>query len=511
MELAPNRLSPGPLFLFLALFLGLYVPVSYWFGWNDPALFDIRGHQYPAVWAEVLTVITTVSLFMIPLGWIYLGRVIDLLALNLGLNGLIIWGYFFLNLSAAKIHGAEWAVIRAPELSVAINAIGFFVLLLVLVCWYAALALERKELPPMPGSAEAMDRQLRGFLYPVMVLVAMMIALPMVLTRTVPMLSGDPMLGRMTLEQSDLGRPFYNFASSLLPAVTASCLILASRRKGLSRKILNPEAILAGTVIVVQYLTANRLPLAIMLLILFALFTFERKMPRLMLPLWLVLFFTLYLGLGGFSSILRQNRELLASGNIIKASFSEAFLGDNLSDLRDGSWVFGEWDFQPLNGKTYLSGLEAVLPSAIFPQKKEWYLGLVGIKIVHWPTREHFGLRLSFFAESFLNFGLSGVIGLGVVMGAYFGYVLRAIHLAARAARPCLTRNLRLMLALQLGLTLSNSSEGFVFYSILALLILIWLFVDFRLSNSSDSHRAQRPLHGSSPTDRDADGRLPSV
>ncbi len=57
--------------------------------------------------------------------------------------------------------------------------------------------------------------------------------------------------------------------------------------------------------------------------------------------------------------------------------------------------------FQPLDGKTYLGGVAAFLPSAIFPQKKEWYLGLVAIRIVHWPTEEHFGLRVTFFANRF--------------------------------------------------------------------------------------------------------------
>ena len=107
-------MSAWPPAFFIVIFLGIYAPVCYWLGWNDPSLFDLRGNNYPARWAESLTVATTVSLFAIPLLWVYIGRAIDLLALNLALNALIIWGYFFLDITATKIFGAEKAVPSAP-------------------------------------------------------------------------------------------------------------------------------------------------------------------------------------------------------------------------------------------------------------------------------------------------------------------------------------------------------------------------------------------------------------
>jgi len=482
-------LRPWATALFLFLFFGLFVPLAYWCGLNQPALFDIRGEGYPQPWAEFLTVLTVGALFLVPFVWMAVGRVIDPLALTMGLNGLILVGYFFLGQTGQRIDGAERPVLSAANMILAINSIGFFTLLSVLVAWYAIFSLGRRQIRPLPAAPETMDSRFRWFLYPFTLAVTGMVSLPMILTRTVPLLSSDPVEGRLTLLQSDIGRPLYNLASSLLPAAIAGCLVLAWRRRGFG-KIFNIEVLLVGIAVTVQLLTSNRTPLAMAMMMTFALFTFEWKLPRWLMPAMVALFFAAYLGLSGFSSIVRQNRDLLEEGNLVAASFVEAFMGDNLSDLRDGAWVMGEWNMEPLNGKTYLGGLAALLPSAIFPQKKEWYLGWIGLRIVQWPTEEHFGLRMSFFAESFLNFGLAGTIGLAVFLGSYYGYLLKALHLAARSEVSCLTRNIRLMLALQLGQTFSNSSEGFVFYSLVSLLVIIWLVVDFPLKIQYGPHRS---------------------
>lgn len=477
--------SPVTLIGFLAIFFCLYLPLCYWLDLTSPRLLDLRGVGYPAEWGTAVAWATVLLLFLAPLGWIAFSGAIDYLALQLVLNGLIVYGYFFIDQTATKIFGAEQAVLAGAAQVLAVNAIGFFLLIGVLLICYLAFALRARPLPPLSAPPETLDRRLSNWLFPVMVVVTALIALPMALTRTIPMISEDPMVGRFVLEQSNLGRPLYNLASSLLPALAAGSLILALRRKGWLGKLFNRDAVLALAALAVQYLTSNRLPLAYTLLAFFTLFTLEHRFSKSLLSFGLVLFFFVYLGLSGFSSILRQNRELLREGHLIRDSFSEAFLGDNLSDLRDGAWVLGNWDYVPLEGKTYLGALTSVAPSALFPQKKEWYLGLVAIRIVNWPDDEHFGLRLSFFVESFLNFGLAGVAGLAVLLGTYFAYLLRFLHLSAREPRQCLARNLRLLLLFQFGLTFANSSEGFVSYSILALLFLMGLFVDVRAPRES--------------------------
>jgi len=473
-----KRLSPWMPTIFLVLFLGLYAPVCYWLGWNNPAIFDIRGQDYPATWAEALCVATVFCMITLAVCWTAVGKAIDIIALQFVLNALIVLGYFFLNTTSLVIYGAEKVIMTAGEQAVAVNAIGFFVTMALIVIWYGFLWMQHYQLPRLPAPAEVLDKRLEWFLMPLVMLATGMIALPMLLTGTIPMLSGDPMVGRVILEKSTLGRPFYNLGSSLLPALTASLLIIALRKKTLLGKVFNLPLLLVAPVFIIQYLTSNRLPLAYTMLTFFALYTIERKFPRWFLVVAFVGFISFFLFLSGFSSILRQERELLESGNVVGAAFSQAFVGNNLADLRDGAWVFGQWDYEPLNGKTYLGGLFSMIPSAFFPQKKEWYLGLVALNIVGWPTEEHFGLRISFFAEAFLNFGVAGIVGLGVVLGTLFGYLLRSLHLAAAETTPCLMRNLSIVLKMQLSLTLANSSEGFVFWSITALLIVMWVLVE---------------------------------
>jgi oligosaccharide repeat unit polymerase len=474
-------LSLRPLVFFWVLFLGVFIPLSYWFGWSQPSSFDLRGQPYPVLWAQLAAGLVGTLLFAVPMVWIYRGKVIDVLALAFGLHALLVWSYFLFGSSAQQIFGAEQSIYSASAQVVADNTVGFLLLLAVLAGTYSLLVLQRKELPRLPGTTAEVDLRLLWVLYPMLFGATMLMASPMLLTGKVPVLSGDPVAARLALEQSAVGRPLYNLGASLFPTLAAACLVLAFRRRRLFAKVFNPGTALAAFACAVQLATSNRQPIAVMMMTFFALFSMERKLPRAILPVTVLAFFVVFMGMGGFSSILRQHREVLDSGeNIIAASYEEAFLGDNMSDMRDGAWVFGEWNFEPLNGMTYLGGLTALMPSAIFPEKEKWYLGHVSLRIVGWPTEEHFGLRLGFFDEAFLNFGLAGVVGLAVILGSWFGLALRWLHLSAAAA-PCLTRNLRITLLIQVGITLCNSSQGFVFYSLFALLALMWIGIDLPL------------------------------
>ncbi|HEY5792523.1 MAG TPA: O-antigen polymerase, partial [Chthoniobacterales bacterium] len=226
--------------------------------------------------------------------------------------------------------------------------------------------------------------------------------------------------------------------------------------------------------------------------------TLEKKLPRPVLVAAFAASLFLFAGLSGFTAILRQDRSALDEGNIVGQSLREAFLGDNLIDLRDAAWVFSEWDFEPLNGKTYLGGLTAMLPSGVFPQKKEWHLGLTGVRMVGWNPDEHFGLRITFFGESFLNFGPAGVVGLAVIMGCLFGGLLRTLHLISAKRPPCLYCGLKVVVMMQMCLPLANTSDAFTFWSMGAFLVLQWLAVGLpprlrRLNASDPSVSAHAP------------------
>lgn len=73
--------------------------------------------------------------------------------------------------------------------------------------------------------------------------------------------------------------------------------------------------------------------------------------------------------LGGLSSLIRTDRDRLKEGDPFITSLGEVYLGNNVIDLRDGAWVLGSWDFEPLLGKTYLRGTGGDGSKRAFPKK----------------------------------------------------------------------------------------------------------------------------------------------
>jgi oligosaccharide repeat unit polymerase len=317
------------------------------------------------------------------------------------------------------------------------------------------------------------------------------LALPMPVTGTIPMLADDPMAARYQMLSSDTTRAFYNLGTALLPFIVGGLLTGILREP---RRLFGLDGWMVGSMLLVQILSGQRLPVAISMLVAMTLFTLERKLPRIVILLAFIAYLFMFTGVSGFTAILRKDRSSLAQGDVIKQSLDEAFLGDNLIDLRDAAWVFSHWDQEPLMGVTYLGGLVAMVPSGIFPQKHDWHLGLTGIRIVGWDPEKHFGIRITFFGESFLNFGWAGVAGFGAIMGCLFGTLLRTLHLQKDKRPPCLVKNLRTVMLTQMCLPLSNTSDAFTFWSMLALLgaMVLWIDVPVRLA-ARQSARATPP------------------
>jgi len=96
-----------------------------------------------------------------------------------------------------------------------------------------------------------------------------------------------------------------------------------------------------------------------------------------------------------------------------------------------------------LVSELYAAGALAMMPSGLFPERKKWHLGQTALRIVGWGDYQHFGLRISCFGESFLNFGYAGVVGLAVILGILLGSLSYRLNLLSQAnPRPCLARNL---------------------------------------------------------------------
>jgi hypothetical protein len=163
-----------------------------------------------------------------------------------------------------------------------------------------------------------------------------------------------------------------------------------------------------------------------------------------------------------------------------------------LIDFHDNAWVFSQWDHQPLMGKTYLGGMTEMLPSGLFPMKRQWHLGHVALRLVGLGDVAHFGLRLSCFGESFLNFGFAGVVGLATILGIVLAVLLRFLHLSGRQQHPCLAWNLSAVMLMQMALIWTNSADGYVFWALLFLLCCIG-GVMFSASQAKTSERNGQP------------------
>ena len=254
------------------------------------------------------------------------------------------------------------------------------------------------------------------------------------------------------------------------------------------RRCIGPDGLILGGLLLLQIATSERSSFLFAIMATAALLSMERKWPRWLLAVFFIGYLGCFTVLAGFSALLRDNVTRLQTGVTLESSIEETFYGDNLIDLHDGAWVFSHWDFQPLMGKTYLGGMVSMIPSALFPEKKEWHLGLTALRMVGLETDNHFGLRISFFGESFLNFGMAGVVILATVLGMFFGVVLRLTHLAGAGMgpsgtgtsppfQPCLWRNTTCVLLVQILKPLSNSSDAFYSWSLIGFLIVVWFIV----------------------------------
>jgi oligosaccharide repeat unit polymerase len=468
----PLRLSwPMPAAAVLAV-AGVLLPLICWFGLANPDLVpEIFNPARTNTGILIEAVATVLVLFFLPLTWMLISRRGDFAGIWLMQNGLLAVGFFFLPQTAFELGtpnlGPE--ILRAGGLVATINALGFLILLVALGLTFLFLGLARAGVKPLPAPPESYDRRLLILLRLAAVFCIGVIALSMAAAHTIPMLASDPVEARYVFDDNAVTRPFYNANMAILPFVCGGLLVMFLRTP---RRLLGLDGALAVLVMIAQLLSGNRFPLAVAVMVSITLLTMEKKWPRPWLLLAVLGYFVLFIGLSGFTSIWRQNRDALsAKEGIVAASFREAYAGNNLIDYRDAAWVFSQWDHQPLMGKTYLGGIAEMLPSGLFPMKRQWHLGQTALRIVGWGDYQHFGLRLSGFGESFLNFGLAGVVGLALILGIVLGTLLRYLHLLCKGnPAACLSRNLRVVILMQMLLVWTNSSDAFMFWALLALL-----------------------------------------
>lgn len=108
------------------------------------------------------------------------------------------------------------------------------------------------------------------------------------------------------------------------------------------------------------------------------------------------------------------------------------FFGNSFSDTRDFALVLSYWPGHFYYGLTYLAGVISFVPRFLSSFRDTWALGVVTATMAGLSPKEHPGLRVGLFGESYLNFGLLGVVVLGLLTGAVTRLIDSRMKQAAR-------------------------------------------------------------------------------
>jgi oligosaccharide repeat unit polymerase len=150
------------------------------------------------------------------------------------------------------------------------------------------------------------------------------------------------------------------------------------------------------------------------------------------------------------------------------------FYGNNFSDLRDFAWVYAKWDHVFWAGKTYLAGITSFVPRFASQFRDTWGVGVATDLTVGIDPQTHPGLRPGYFGEGFFNFGLFGVICVGLILGI----ILRRVDIDTKRAlsspHPSISRAFASTNLLVLAATVAVSANLSNLYVLGAIYLFSW-------------------------------------
>jgi oligosaccharide repeat unit polymerase len=101
----------------------------------------------------------------------------------------------------------------------------------------------------------------------------------------------------------------------------------------------------------------------------------------------------------------------------------ETLYGNHFSDTRDFALLLSYFDFNWLEGKTYISGIITFIPRKYSEFREEWAWGIYAARILGIVDPLFPGHRPGFFGEMYINFNIWGVIILGLFSGAVVKHI----------------------------------------------------------------------------------------
>ena len=162
---------------------------------------------------------------------------------------------------------------------------------------------------------------------------------------------------------------------------------------------------------------------------------------------------------------------------------SLAFLilyGNNFSDLRDFAWVYSAWDHHFWAGKTYLAALLAFVPRFASQFRDTWGLGVATASTVGFDPQVHPGLRPGVFGEGFFNFGMFGVIAVGLMLGIILRRVDIDVKRALASPQPSMMNAFASTMLLDVAGCLAVSAGFSGLYVLAGIYFFSWLCLSIR-------------------------------
>jgi oligosaccharide repeat unit polymerase len=151
------------------------------------------------------------------------------------------------------------------------------------------------------------------------------------------------------------------------------------------------------------------------------------------------------------------------------------FYGNNFSDLRDFAWVYSAWNHVFWAGKTYIAALLAFVPRFASQFRDTWGLGVATASTVGLDPQVHPGLRPGMFGEGFFNFGLLGVIAVGLVLGIITRRVDLDVKSAFSSSSPSMMKAFAATMLLGIAGTLAVSAGFSGVYVLAGVYLVSWL------------------------------------
>lgn len=153
------------------------------------------------------------------------------------------------------------------------------------------------------------------------------------------------------------------------------------------------------------------------------------------------------------------------------------FYGNTFSDLRDFAWVYSAWNHVLWGGKTYVSAVLSFVPRFASHFRDTWALGAKTAATAGFDPEVHPGLRPGIFGESFFNFGIPGVLVIGLMLGVVLRRVDAEVKDALGSSQPSMMKAFASTMLITVATTLAVSAGFSGLYILAGVYFFTWFCI----------------------------------